>query len=57
MRTVTYKVEQNEKYADFRVVKYVNGEWSNEFDGNWTKYKANKKAKLYRESLEQGFEK
>lgn len=57
MNTIIYKVEQNEKYKDFRVVKYVNGEWKNEFDGNWTKYKATKKAKLYKDLLEIGIEK
>jgi hypothetical protein len=43
---LTYKVEQNEKYGDFRVVEYINGEWNNEFDGNWSEPKANKMLKI-----------
>jgi len=51
---VTFKVEQNEKYGDFRVVKYLNGIWLNERDGNWTKSKAKQKAKEYRELASKG---
>ena len=51
---VTFKVEQNAKYGDFRVVKYLNGLWLNERDGNWSKYKANQKAKEYRKLTKQG---
>lgn len=36
------KVEKNEFYGDFRVVKYINGQWNNEFDGNWSKETAEK---------------
>ena len=56
-RVVTFKVEQNEKYKDFRVVKYVNGVWENEWDGNWTKSKATKICKQCKDSLLLGFEK
>jgi len=28
-----YKVEQNQKYGDYRVSEYRNGEWCNEVDG------------------------
>ena len=52
--SVTFKVEQNAKYGDFRVVKYLNGVWINERDGNWTKSKANQKAKEYRELTRKG---
>ena len=45
---VTFKVEQNANFGDFRVVKYLNGTWLNERDGNWTKNKAEQKAKVYR---------
>ena len=38
---VTFAVEKNEKYGDFRVVEYFDGEWNNERDNNWTKEKAN----------------
>lgn len=31
---VTFKVEQNAKYGDFRVVKYLNGTWLNEVEVN-----------------------
>lgn len=51
---VTFKVEQNAKYGDFRVVKYLNGTWLNERDGNWTKNKAEQKAKEYRELANKG---
>lgn len=45
---VTYKVEQNKNFGDFRVVKYLNGVWLNERDGNWTKSKAEQVARYYR---------
>lgn len=57
VRKVVYKVEQNKKYGDFRVVKYINGIWENEFDGNWTKGQANRKCKLFRSLLILGQEK
>jgi hypothetical protein len=52
---VTFAVEQNKCFGDFRVVKYLNGTWLNERDGNWTKNKANKKAQEYRQHTKQGF--
>jgi len=51
---VTFKVEQNAKYGDFRVVKYLNQIWLNERDGNWTKNKANQKAKAYKDLASKG---
>ena len=54
---VEYKVEKNKKYGDFRVAKYVGGEWAYEFDGNWSEAKAKRNATLYREMLKKGFEK
>ena len=51
---VTFKVQQNAKYGDFRVVKYLNGTWLNERDCNWTKNKAEQKAKEYRNLAKQG---
>ncbi len=51
---VTYKVEQNEKFGDFRVHKYLNGEWWNERDGNWSKGKAQSVAKEYRATTAKG---
>lgn len=48
---ITYKVEKNEKYGDYRVVKYVNGVWNNERDCNWSKSKAAKIATEYRKRL------
>jgi len=51
---VTFKVEQNEKYGDFRVVKYLDGVWVNERDGNWSKHKAEEIARNYRKLYKQG---
>jgi len=45
---VTFKVSQNEKYGDFRVDKYLNGEWVNQRDNNWTKKQAEIVAQKYR---------
>jgi hypothetical protein len=53
--TVTFKVEQNKKYQDFRVNKYLNGEWINQRDGNWSKCQAEQKATEYRERTAKGF--
>jgi hypothetical protein len=39
-KNVKFTIEQNEKYGDFRIVLYLNGEWFNEFDNNWTKEQA-----------------
>ena len=38
----TFKVEKNQKYGDWRLVEYTDGQWSNEWDDNWTKAEANK---------------
>lgn len=54
MEKVTFKVEQNTKYGDYRVVKYLNGIWINERDGNWTKNQAMQKAKEYRALSKKG---
>lgn len=43
MSNVELKVEQNKKYGDWRVVIYVDGEWENEVDNNWTKEQAERK--------------
>ena len=51
---VTFKVEQNTRFGDFRVVKYVDGIWMNERDNNWTKTKAEQKAKEYRQATKNG---
>ena len=45
---ITYKVEKNEKYGDYRVNKYLNGKMVNQRDGNWTKEEAENKAEQYR---------
>lgn len=39
---VCYKIEQNQKYSDYRIVKYIDGVWDNEFDGMWTQAQAKK---------------
>ena len=52
---VTYKVEQNQYFGDFRVNKYLNGEWVNQAEGRWSKYKAEQKAKMYRALTKNGF--
>lgn len=56
MRTVTYKVEQNEKYKDFRITKYVDNVWENEKDNNWNEEQAKSICKTLNEKLEKGFE-
>lgn len=40
---VNYSVVLNEKYNDYRVQAHINGEFINEWDGNYSKYKANKR--------------
>jgi predicted NUDIX family NTP pyrophosphohydrolase len=54
MKAVKFKVEQNAMYGDFRVVKYLNGFWLNERDGNWSKSKAEQKAREYRQLAKKG---
>ena len=54
--SIKYKVEQNKKYKDFRVVKYVNGEWVNERDNNWNKNQATVKCKKCNDALKNGIE-
>lgn len=56
MKAVTYKVEQNEKYGDFRIVKYIDNVWENEIDNNWNEESANILCECYNDKLEQGFE-
>lgn len=55
MKTVTYKVEQNKKYGDFRIVKYINNVWENEIDNNWNEKSANLLCKSYNDKLKKGF--
>lgn len=55
-RVVEYKVEKNEKYGDYRIVKYINGIWKDEVDNNYNKEWAERKAKLYRDCLKIGKE-
>ena len=50
---VTFKVEQNKIFGDFRVVKYVNGEWYNERDNNWNKIQAEKKCREYKRMIKE----
>lgn len=52
---VTFKVEKNEKYGDYRVNKYLNGVWINQRDNNWSKKKAEEIAEKYREGTKNGF--
>lgn len=52
---VTFKVEKNERYGDFRVVKYVNNQWYNERDNNWTKKEAEEQLKKYENQVKKGF--
>ena len=40
MGKVTYEVERNKKFGDYRVVQYVNGKYENERDNNWSRNKA-----------------
>lgn len=47
---ITYKVEQNLKYGDFRIVMYIDGVWENQFDNNWSKYKATKILNSYKKN-------
>lgn len=39
----TYTVLKNEKYGDYRVDVFVNGEWVDQYDSGWSKQQANKK--------------
>ena len=48
--SITYTVEKNKKYGDYRVQQTVNGEWENEFDSNWTKAQAEKIAQRLHDS-------
>ena len=54
MTKVTFKVEQNKIFGDFRVVKYLNGVWVNERDANWSKTKAQQKARQYSKLAKNG---
>lgn len=38
---ITFEIEKNEKHGDFRINKLVNGEWDNQYDGNWNEKQAN----------------
>ncbi len=51
---VTFEVSQNKWFGDYRVDKYLNGEWVNQRDGNWTKEEAEFKASLYRVKANKG---
>jgi hypothetical protein len=52
---VTFKVEKNEKYGDYRVNKYLNGVWINQRDNNWSKRKAEEIAEKYRANTKNGY--
>ena len=52
---VTFKVEQNKIWGDFRVEKYLNGKWINGRDNNWSKAQAESKAKQYQAMSDAGF--
>lgn len=41
-KLVEFKVEKNERYGDYRVHEYFNGEWNNQIDNNWSESQANK---------------
>lgn len=43
MDKVELKLEKNEKYGDWRIAVYVNDEWVNEVDNNYTKKQAERK--------------
>lgn len=49
---IEFKVEQNLKFGDYRINKYVNNIWVNQIDNNWTKAQANKIAKKYNNLLD-----
>ncbi len=52
---ITFKVEKNEIFGDYRVNKYVRGEWVNQRDNNWTKRKAEQMAEKYRVNTANGY--
>jgi hypothetical protein len=52
---VTFEVNQNSKYGDFRVDKYLNGIWVNQRDGNWTKQTAELVANIFRLNASKGY--
>jgi hypothetical protein len=37
---ITFKIVKNEKYGDFRVQTFIDGEWENENDANWNEKQA-----------------
>jgi hypothetical protein len=52
---VTFAVNQNAKYGDFRVDKYLNGIWVNQRDCNWSKEQAIAIAKNYQTVADKGY--
>lgn len=52
---ITFKVEKNEIFGDYRINKYVGGQWINQKDNNWTKSEAEKIAEKYRRNTSNGF--
>lgn len=38
---VSYKVEPNEVFGDFRIDEYFNGEWNNQKDDGYSESRAN----------------
>ena len=38
--SIIFKVQKNEKYGDYRVGEYIDGELWQEHEGNWTKENA-----------------
>tara|TARA_X000001382_G_scaffold127510_1_gene115503 strand:+ start:625 stop:855 length:231 start_codon:yes stop_codon:yes gene_type:complete len=60
---VTYKVVEHPKFKlfnsnetreDFRVEKYLNGEWVNQRDGGWSKDEAEKIMNIYKSATKKG---
>ena len=38
--SITYTVEKNEKFGDYRINQYIDGVWNNARDNNWSKGQA-----------------
>jgi hypothetical protein len=50
MIMIKLSVQKNKVYGDYRIEEYINGEWSNSYDGDWTKEQANKILLSYKKS-------
>ena len=52
MNNVTYTVEKNETFGDYRISQYIDGVWNNARDNNWSKSQAESVLKDINNGLE-----